>query len=38
MTDSSVVTTVVRRRIRPGRIADYERWLHRLQTDAGSLD
>ncbi len=33
-----VVTTVVRRRVRPGRQGDYEAWLARLQADAAHLD
>lgn len=33
-----VVTTVVRRRVRPGRQGDYETWLGRLQADARDLD
>lgn len=33
-----VVTTVVRRRVRHGREADYETWLARLQADAAHLD
>lgn len=32
------VTTVVRRRVRPGRQADYEEWVGRLQREAGQMD
>lgn len=35
---SGIVTTVVRRRVRPGRKSDYEAWLTRLQHDAEHLD
>lgn len=31
------VTVLIRRRVKPGREADYEAWLHRLQTAARGL-
>lgn len=33
-TDAEPVTVIVTRRVKPGREADYEDWLHRLQAEA----
>jgi uncharacterized protein len=32
------VTVIIRRRVKPGREADYERWLQALQAEARTLD
>jgi antibiotic biosynthesis monooxygenase (ABM) superfamily enzyme len=38
MSDAGPVTVVVTRRVKPGREADYEVWLQRLQAEARGLD